>query len=167
MRKMPPWLAVVVTLVAAYMLDRWLESARGMATARMGVSSFQWFMMAAGLVFAGCVLVTAWLLFTQRGQHRGLALLCVILGLVILILPTPPFCSLGMRLPGLLVPLLRASPYSFFGHAGAFLTVLGLAALLVPANSQADHVSDEGKRVSVAAVEPSGTSANVPQGGRG
>jgi hypothetical protein len=166
MRKIPPWLAVVVTLLVAYVLDRWLESARGMATARMGVSSFQWFIMAADLIFAACVLVTAWLLFTQRSRHRGLALLCIVLGLAILILPTPPFWDLAMRLPGLLVPLLRASPYSFFGHAGAFLTVLGLAALLVPAASRAGQPLGDGP-VLTAGAESSNASAHVTEAGCG
>ncbi len=167
MRKVPAWPAVVVTLLVAYLLDRWLESARGMAAARMGVSSFQWFMMAADLVFAACVLATGWLLFTVRGRHRGLALLCVILGLLILLLPAPPFWGLGMGLSGLLVPLLRASPFSFFGHAGAFLVVLGLAALLAPARSQVDRPTADGIPVSAADMEPSGAAANVTEAGRG
>ncbi len=142
--KKSPWLAALVLLVVAYALDRWLESARGVTGAGMGVSSFQWLIMLANLAFAACALWLAWLLFTDRERHRGLAVVCVALGLAICLLPTPPFWTLGMRLPSLLVPVLRASPFSLFAHAGAFLTIVGLAALLVPAPPPSRPKLDQG-----------------------
>ncbi len=133
--KKSPWLALAVLLAVAYGLDRWLEAARGITGAGMGVSAFQWLIVAANLAFATAALWLAWLLYTGRARHRGLAALCVALGLAICLLPTPPFWAPAMRLSGLLVPLLRASPFSVFGHAGAFLIVMGLTALLAPVRS--------------------------------
>lgn len=132
MRKAAPFIAILVTLAVAYGFDRWLESARNIATATISVVAYQWAVLGANLVFALCILGLAWLVLDGRGQNRWPAILCFAVGLLICFLPTPPFWGLGPQVPARMAPLLMASPHSLVGHAAAFMVVIGLAGLLIP-----------------------------------
>jgi hypothetical protein len=132
MRRFPPVLGMLLLLVLAYVLDRMIEGARNAATARLSVAGYQWLVLFANLMFAAGVLGVGWLLQGDRGRSRWQAALFLIVGLAIILLPTPPFWLVGADFSGPLFSVLQASPHSLFGEAGAFLTVMGLAAILLP-----------------------------------
>ncbi len=48
----------------------------------------------------------------------------------LVLLPAPPFWTLGQGVPGGTFPILQASPFSFFGKASAFLAVMGAVGMV-------------------------------------
>jgi hypothetical protein len=135
MRRFPPLLGMLLMLSLSYGLDRMIAGARNAATARLSVAGYQWLVLFANLAFAAGILGVAWLLLTNAGRNRWQAAVFLIVGLAITLLPTPPFWTIGADFSGALFPILQASPHSLFGQAGAFLAVLGLAAILLPVPS--------------------------------
>ncbi len=131
MKKLPPILGMLILLAVAYAFDRLIEGARTVAAAPLSVVQYQWLVLIANLVFAACVLGLGWLVLHQR-EKRAQAAVLLVAGLVIILLPTPPFWTLGANFSGPLFTLLQASPHSLFGEAGAFLVVMSLAALFLP-----------------------------------
>ncbi|HEX9118189.1 MAG TPA: hypothetical protein VGA61_19150 [Anaerolineae bacterium] len=138
MRKIAPLLTLVLTLAVAYGCDRLLGEARSLAVAHVSVPIFQWLLVLTNLVFAACILGLAWLALVRPGRSRGAAALFMLVGLLLLLLPAPPFWSITAGAPGNAYAILQASPYSFFGKASAFATVIGAAGLIVgPGQTQA------------------------------
>lgn len=131
MRRIAPWLGILATLALAYGFDRLLEGARNTVQARVDVATYQWLLVGTNLVFAACILGLAWSMFSQGGRRRWVAAVCLVAGLALVLVPAPPFWSLGATIPERAFPVLQASPFSFFGKASAFLAVIGAAGLVV------------------------------------
>jgi hypothetical protein len=124
---------LILTLALAYGFDRWLASARNAVQARVSVTAYQWAVSLANLLFAVCALGLAWLALRQPGNaRRAWAALFLAIGVIVIVLPAPPLWSLGPNVPVSLLYVVQASPHSFFGMAGAFLAVIGLAGLFLP-----------------------------------
>ncbi len=133
MNPLSPLAGLVLTLAFAYGVDRWLVSARNAAQAWLSVTAYQWAMSLANVLFAAFALGLAWLALRQpAGARRAWAMLFLVVGVLVIVLPAPPFWSFGPNVPLSLLYVVQASPHSFFGMAGAFLAVIGLAGLLLP-----------------------------------
>ncbi len=133
MNGLSPLAGLAITLGLAYGFDRWLAYARNAAAARVSVTAYQWTVSLANVLFAACALGLAWLALRQPGNaRRAWAALLLMIGALVIVLPAPPLWSFGPNVPLSLLYVVQASPHSFFGMAGAFLTVIGLAGLLLP-----------------------------------
>ncbi len=133
MNQLSPLAGLVAILALAYGFDRWLVSARNAAQALISVTVYQWAVSLANVLFAACALGLAWLALRQPGSaRRAWAALFLVIGAIVIVLPAPPFWSLGPNVPLSLLYVVQASPHSFFGMAGACLAVIGLAGLFLP-----------------------------------
>ncbi len=137
MQQLSPLAGLVLTLGLAYGFDRFLAYARNAAAARVSVTAYLWTVSLANVLVAACALGLAWFALRRPAQiRRAWAALFVVIGVIVIALPAPPFWSFGPNVPPSLLYVVQASPHSFFGMAGAFLAVIGLAGLLLPGTTE-------------------------------
>ncbi len=121
-------------LVLAYGLDRADEALRRYRTMTFKVLEIYWIGILIDLVFAGALVLLAWLVLVKSKRDMTIRWLYVIVGLLAFFLSTPYSWNLINRIPfPLSISIILTSlGFNLFRvrEAAAFIAVLGLADLL-------------------------------------
>lgn len=115
---------MLLVLLAAYGLDRWVGQARAEAAASFRMAPAVRTAVLANLVLALLWLMLAWFAWVTRRHSRLPAFLYLLIGTVILALPVT---AVGGQLPVSLFSL--TGPASSVGMTGALLTAIGIGLL--------------------------------------
>jgi hypothetical protein len=121
-------LGMIITLLLAYGLDYWVQSAKQTASQTFDMVPLMWGAGLANLLLAGAFLLLAWFVALRAKRNRYRAAIFIMSGLLSTFSAGIYFALPAVVLPFDPVPFLVST--SHLSLAGAFIAVLGLASLV-------------------------------------
>lgn len=119
--------SVIVLYLVSYGFDTVMDLAQESAKMTLRMDALLWFSVATGMIFAALVISITWLVFRQSNLSKLPAIAVALIGLSVILSPTPIFSALRVEyLHPLGIRLLAASPTSFVFTASTFTFVLGV-----------------------------------------
>lgn len=122
-------LGMISTLLLAYGLDYWVQSAKQTASQTFDLIPLMWGAGLANLILAGAFLLLTWVTVIRTNGNKLWAAVFVVTGLLATFSVGLYFALSPGALPFDPLPILTS--ISHFSLAGAFIAALGLAGLIL------------------------------------